>query len=703
MNIRTFLHYTSIAVLVLILNGIFTACPEPYTWPVLGVSLDRNELILNAGENTTLIATVTASAKNKEVLWESDNPLVASVDANGVVTALSEGRTKIRVTSEENEDVFDECEVLVLSADPDPGPDPDADFTLAANGIADTDDTTAITITFDKSVPGLIISNLAISNDDGSITAGTLNSVDDTEYILEVISVESAGYVTITITREGVTPNGVSVMVHRALGSSGSVHEVHFSGSTSTVTLNGLSNNKIYLIKVNTSDSLVDAGSTGSVQSVMSSIIDTINASPASHTPFVTMGRADAREFNANPPPFDWFERTGPSASFIPPDVGDTRMFWLDSGPDDSWESRQATLRAIGLHSNIWVIDDYYIDTAGNGNGSRISTSQAEALSFNFDTIYPAATNILGYEFGGEPGGNGGKDGDPRVQILVYNIDDNTGGYFWGKDYYNDSPVGQRSNEAEIFYINSSMVNSNLDFINSTMVHEFQHMVNFNVKARRLTPAGGTPAWYNEMLAMMAEDIIAPMIDIGPQSDGHPIRQRIPSFLNIYHSNSVTQWNNILDDYAGKYAFGAYLLRNFGGAQLVKDILANDSVGIPSISEALNKAYPGMDFEKALKQYGQAMIFSGSARPPGVMSFDNTVTNTINGITYTAQNFNIWTMQRRNSAAIGPVILDMPSRDMEPHTISVHSNSTWENVTGSTSITLNRPGNDAITMFLMIQ
>jgi hypothetical protein len=57
-------------------------------------------------------------------------------------------------------------------------------------------------------------------------------------------------------------------------------------------------------------------------------------------------------------------------------------------------------------------------------------------------------------------------------------------------------------------------------------------------------------------------------------TSGHPIRSRIPTFLNPHDQLGVTKWETLSSkSYAKGYAFGAYLMRNLGGAQLLKDIL----------------------------------------------------------------------------------------------------------------------------------
>ena len=74
------------------------------TIPVESVSLNKDELALNVGATETLTATVLPDlASNKNVTWTSDDETVASVDANGKVTALAQGEAVITVTTEDGE------------------------------------------------------------------------------------------------------------------------------------------------------------------------------------------------------------------------------------------------------------------------------------------------------------------------------------------------------------------------------------------------------------------------------------------------------------------------------------------------------------------------------------------------------------------------------------------------------------------------
>lgn len=72
---------------------------------VSGIRLNHESLSLNAGDTSSIKADIfPENATDKVVKWTSSNPLVASVDDTGAVTALSEGTAEIIARTLENSD-----------------------------------------------------------------------------------------------------------------------------------------------------------------------------------------------------------------------------------------------------------------------------------------------------------------------------------------------------------------------------------------------------------------------------------------------------------------------------------------------------------------------------------------------------------------------------------------------------------------------
>jgi uncharacterized protein YjdB len=672
---------------------------------VISVSMNKQSAILAAGDTETLTAVITPSiATNQNITWSSSNDNVAAVSAGGVVYAKNTGTAVITVTTSDGGKTA-ACGVTVnpkvitftvdaIAAQTYTGSaivpavtvrdgstvlTPAAHYTSAYTNNVNAG-TAAVTIsgagnyagssgsrtfTINKAA-GAAVSAPALNNTtQNSITVNAVaapGSGQTVEYARNTANAAPSSGWQDSTTFSGLTAGTVYYIFARSksntnyntgaasggtsvtTGTSASVRRVFFSGPTETVIFSGLSNKDIYLVKVNTSNNVVEAANTGG-RSGSSPFITSGKVLPAK-SPLPRMGHPAADEFNANPPPIT---RVPPRsrAAFVPPVAGDTRIFWVESYYNSgTWVQKQATLRAAGQYGNIWVMDENY----GSG-GNKITTAQAQTLAAKFDSIYPIETNLLGYEYGGGPGGDGGKDGDPKIQILVYSIVNTSGtvqaaGFFWSKDYYDQATIDQyswpyKTNLAEIFYIDASQVNDVPDYIYSTLVHEFQHMINFNMKSVKY--GRSSESWYNEMLSMMTEDVMASHIGIGVSNPLHVIQVSIPTFLTNYEKVGITEWNTLSNiSYAKGYAFGAYLMRNYGGASLLKEILANNSVNTGSVTAALKTtAGSGLSFEEALRRYGEALVFSGTM-PSDVLSFDKTVAKIISSYTYTAAMFNVW-------------------------------------------------------------
>lgn len=172
--------------------------------PVLGVTLDKQTMNLTAGSTGSLTATINpADAANKSLTWTSDNTAVATVNENGVVTAVAEGTAKITVKTADGEKTA-VCTVTVTaktsgSSSSSSSSRPSYPITTpdkTENGSVNISSTSAkrgsvvtITVTPDA---GYVLDKLTVTDKDGKELSLTKKS--DTEYTF----VMPAGKVEIT-------------------------------------------------------------------------------------------------------------------------------------------------------------------------------------------------------------------------------------------------------------------------------------------------------------------------------------------------------------------------------------------------------------------------------------------------------------------------------------------------------------------------
>ena len=105
---------TGTATVKLTVGNVSTSCRITVLQPVTSISLDRSSISLDSADNYQFSAYIYPStASNKNVVWESSDPSVATVDDNGMVTALKKGTAKITVKAMDGSNVSASCTVTV--------------------------------------------------------------------------------------------------------------------------------------------------------------------------------------------------------------------------------------------------------------------------------------------------------------------------------------------------------------------------------------------------------------------------------------------------------------------------------------------------------------------------------------------------------------------------------------------------------------
>jgi hypothetical protein len=295
---------------------------------------------------------------------------------------------------------------------------------------------------------------------------------------------------------------------------------------------------------------------------------------------------------------------------------------------------------------NIWVENDcmdpaytYGGGNIGTGTGQKrhlITVPMVKALADAFlkdgsGDIYTFDTNILGPEWGATSASalssNLISNTNGNITILLADIEqDNSDiggivGYFdptnnFLSSYYsasnqrimfvidsvmfaNPSPAGATGTGTEGWDASTSYW---AKFCFSTLAHEFQHMIQFYRKGILVRGDGqSADTWINEMCSQLMEDLVADKLHVpGPRGvEDNPTAGssgntdgRIPYF-NKYLSKNYAL-NKTSDygvyDYSFSYAFGSWLMRNYGGAGFMKNVVYDSATDSTCITNAVSKA-----------------------------------------------------------------------------------------------------------------
>jgi hypothetical protein len=271
------------------------------------------------------------------------------------------------------------------------------------------------------------------------------------------------------------------------------------------------------------------------------------------------------RRFEKNPPAITRQKSLPTPQSYS---INDTRVIKAAnfSNPGTYYDV-PSTLRAAGSHSLIWVEDTEW--------GTNVTQDDVDHLVNEFDSkIYTLATQFFGLPADID------NDGVINVSIALLELDETgAAGYF----SYN----AEQENNFEIFFLDSEAGNDSL-FLDSTMMHEFQHMIHHTADSYE-------DVWINEGCSVFAEYLGAYLL---------ANRDWTLPYFETDPDTSLIFWDYYEDDhpveinYAMSYLFINYLSENYGGSSAISKLVQNDTYqGIQAIEEIVLKPW-GKTFEE---------------------------------------------------------------------------------------------------------
>ncbi|MBQ4448209.1 MAG: Ig-like domain-containing protein, partial [Clostridia bacterium] len=260
--------------------------------------------------------------------------------------------------------------------------------------------------------------------------------------------------------------------------------------------------------------------------------------------------------------------------------VGDTKNFNLyNYSPSGSQGAVQFKVLYVGQHCRVWTVTNssyYPLD--------KIDSTYAKQAADNFDSKF----DLMTYSYGNFKDSNN----DGKINILFYNIDDGwqpgqgyVAGYFWSADFsYNSLPIIHIDTYPGVTYTNSSGTTYNrIEDSYGTLVHEFQHLINYSV-------TGGMHSWLNEAFSGSAEELCFPGSGLfnriqswhdhtftSDELTNPPKEYAYNSSFNLHKGGSLTAWNNNDSDILSRYAevmfFSQYLYSRYGSTSIYKKII----------------------------------------------------------------------------------------------------------------------------------
>lgn len=215
----------------------------------------------------------------------------------------------------------------------------------------------------------------------------------------------------------------------------------------------------------------------------------------------------------------------------------------------------------IGQYCTVW----------GDSENPSFTASQAEQLGVQFDHyMYPLMTSDFGNWLD--------RDNDGKLALMCYDIDRGismgggyVGGYFWASDFYNQ-------NAMDMIHIDSNEgMHSGVTQCYGTIVHEFQHMINYSTSYN--LGKGIMPTWLNEAFSEAASHLYE-----GVQTDRIRYYNNSSAIANGY---SLTNWQGTLHNYSLSYLFGQYL-RAQSNSSIYKKVLESSDNPLTAIVNNLS-------------------------------------------------------------------------------------------------------------------
>ena len=291
--------------------------------------------------------------------------------------------------------------------------------------------------------------------------------------------------------------------------------------------------------------------------------------------------------WNADFSPYDYYDMavransSGVSKRTVegtPWEVGDIQTFTLDE------RLIEARLAAVTPNTYHWF------ETNLNYNDSTLQ----EVVDRLEDDYYPRLSDLFGSEW------NPGVDNDPHFSILHFDDDGQYSelGFF---DSINEYPrtVDPSSNEQEMIFMNMSQLILGEELYYGTLVHELQHLIQWNLD-------NNETIWLDEGLAQLAELYV-----------GFQTAESVDYLTDT--SLQLNTWSYEGDDiyahYSATYLFMTYLWEQLGN-DAIRELAANPDNGFIAVREVIKNFRPNSTLEQFMGDWAVANLLDDVVTDP---------------------------------------------------------------------------------------
>jgi hypothetical protein len=287
-------------------------------------------------------------------------------------------------------------------------------------------------------------------------------------------------------------------------------------------------------------------------------------------------------------------------------EVGDTMTFWAYdlSVMPPLWIRVPATCRAVGDSCYIFVADDQW--------DIHMNQTDVDTVMEHFEhhTLNNPDSGIVQLDvvhFGDIPDE---LDNDRHVYIFYMELGSFMGTVFDGYfSPYNQMPewqaqmYGAHSNEVEMFYMTCYPLNPSAPERLSVLAHELEHMIHWNMDENEDT-------WVDEGCAEVAMWL-------------YGLPDPITGFPSIPDDN-LLEWGREWRDYIQTYLFMMYLHDQYGGANMIRTLVAEPQNSLYGVEQALHDmGHTGVTFEDVFVDWTIANFMDDTTYADGRYGYYN--------------------------------------------------------------------------------